>query len=284
MSRKKDSAKALAKKHLEAAAHLRLPIDRIRPNTWNMNKMPPALRTKLVHGIKDLHAKTGRLPPIVVRPHPTEADCYQIIDGFHRWDGVRMEEIDTASDAFVLDVDTRTAMILTETLNYLRGEADPDLQVKFFQTLNNDLQMPVKEIAEFVPNTAEEITDLFDAYSIQVVNVEVPDTAPAQLNEGDDGYDEAWVEMKFTVSKSQMDVIEAELARIGSLLNGKNIRGRALEFMAVTSSQTDIVNLTGELPDEPIADSDDAKRRIKLRDMKAKLKAISAGDKARTAS
>lgn len=53
-------------------------------------------------------------------------------------------------------------------------------------------------------------------------------------------------EVNFWVPKSAKKVVENEVTRISSLLEGKNVRGRALEFMAVNSSQTELDNLTGE--------------------------------------
>lgn len=50
----------------------------------------------------------------------------------------------------------------------------------------------------------------------------------------------------FWVAKDQKKVIEDEVVRVSSLLKGKNLRGRALEYMAVNSSQTDLDNFTGE--------------------------------------
>ena len=55
----------------------------------------------------------------------------------------------------------------------------------------------------------------------------------------------------FWVARDQKKVIEDEVVRISSLLKGKNLRGRALEYMAVNSSQTDLDNLTGEDVEEP---------------------------------
>jgi acyl-CoA-binding protein len=55
--------------------------------------------------------------------------------------------------------------------------------------------------------------------------------------------------MTFWVHQEQRKVIEDELVRIGALLKGKNIRGRALEGIAVISSQTPIENITGEEPE-----------------------------------
>lgn len=60
---------------------------------------------------------------------------------------------------------------------------------------------------------------------------------------------EQFVELSFWLAKDQKDVVENELTRIASLLKGKNIRGRALEAMAVISSQTPVDNITGEEPE-----------------------------------
>jgi|GEM_PF-67905 len=56
--------------------------------------------------------------------------------------------------------------------------------------------------------------------------------------------------LTFWVAKDQKGVIEDELTRIGALLKGKNLRGRALEAMAVISSQTPVENITGEEVEE----------------------------------
>lgn len=54
----------------------------------------------------------------------------------------------------------------------------------------------------------------------------------------------------FWVAREQKKVIDDELTRIASLLRGKNIRGRALEAMAVISSQTPTANITGDEPED----------------------------------
>ena len=56
--------------------------------------------------------------------------------------------------------------------------------------------------------------------------------------------------LTFWVADEQKQVIEDELVRIGALMKGKNIRGRALEAMAVISMQTPTENITGEDQEE----------------------------------
>ena len=61
---------------------------------------------------------------------------------------------------------------------------------------------------------------------------------------------EQFEKLEFWVAADQKPVIEDELVRISALLKGKNLRGRALEAMAVISSQTPTDNITGEEPEE----------------------------------
>jgi len=60
---------------------------------------------------------------------------------------------------------------------------------------------------------------------------------------------EPFEEMTFWVARDQKQVIEDELTRIAALMRGKNLRGRALEAMAVISSQTSTDNIMGEEPE-----------------------------------
>lgn len=59
-------------------------------------------------------------------------------------------------------------------------------------------------------------------------------------------------ELTFWIAKDQKPIIEDEIIRISALIKGKNLRGRALEYMAVNSSQTPLQNVTGEAPDTDV--------------------------------
>ena len=62
---------------------LRVPLDRLRPHPANPNRMDPERRATLARHIEG----SGRYPPLVVRPHPTEPEAYQLLDG-HVRDGL----------------------------------------------------------------------------------------------------------------------------------------------------------------------------------------------------
>jgi hypothetical protein len=244
-------------------------IELCEPNTWNPNKMPPDVRAKVQHGIKHLLDSAGHIPPIVVRPHPDAGSGFkwQIIDGYHRWDILRQEGV-AKIDAYILDVDTKTAMILTDTLNYLRGSPDPDLHAKYYESLLNEQQMPIAEAAEFLPVSESEIQAVVDAYGIQLISGPTSSMGDYEAKSQEDTDANVFFDVKFYVSKGQAGIIESELSRIGSLLRGKNIRGRALEFMAINSSQTPIDNLIGESSGEPDLEIDPPVKKKKKKKKK----------------
>lgn len=223
-----------------------LKVSACQPNDWNPNKMDAVTRDKLQHGIRTLLQTSGHIPPIVVRKHPSPSGGvkWQIIDGFHRWDILRQDGVKRV-DAYVLKVDTKTAMILTDTLNYLRGSPDKDLQAEYYRKLVEDEGQSIVELAKFVRETEDELRDLIEMHGIEIQEVDLTSVGSEGGEDADAEDADMMLEAKFVVSKSQQEVIERELARIGAHLEGKNIRGRALEYMAVNSSQTSIHNLMG---------------------------------------
>jgi ParB/RepB/Spo0J family partition protein len=210
--------------------------------------MNQAIREKVKTGVFDTLKKTGAIPPIIVRPHPEDHLKYEIIDGFHRWDIFRVEG-EPAIDAFVLDVDTPTAMRLTATLNYLRGEAEPESYAKYLGTLlaDSDDDITTETLASFLPESKSEIAEILESFDIDVETVDVKDEDDGYGGIGGDDDDGTWLEVKFFVAKSQAVVIEAEISRIAAILGGgKNLRGRALEYMAVNSAYVPVAEMVGD--------------------------------------
>lgn len=72
---------------------------------------------------------------------------------------------------------------------------------------------------------------------------------------------EKFEQLSFWMASDQKKVVEDELTRIASLMKGKNLRGRALEAMAVISAQTPTNNITGEEPEEPRPEFKPRKRK-----------------------
>lgn len=253
------------KKKSKPLGNFKVELSRLKPNSWNPNRMQAVLFEKLKKGLADVVKKTGRIPPVVCRPHPTEKGIFEIIDGYHRWKAYKELKFDVI-DVVSLNVDDSTARILTGNLNYLRGERDPKKYAELLSELLND-GMTVPELEAILPEDEADITDIIATYGdsdairgLLDSDDKVGEKSKKELLDEDN----VFVDLKFPVSISQSRIIQAEIDRIGKSLVGNNIEGRALEFMAVMSSQSD-------LPPDLVLPSE-RKKKEGLKGLKAKAR------------
>lgn len=229
-----------------------VPLDSCRPNPWNMNKMDKQVYEKTKLAVQETRAEAGRIPPITVRPLPGKKRMLQIIDGYHRWLmyqelGYKEIEVDVSY------VSTKRAMLMTAQLNYNRGEPDmekyPQYLAKMIKTFDD---VDPAYLAERLPDSEDEIKSYLSSIDFEVEDVRIPSDDDDELPSTKDASDtDALVELKFGVRQGAGEVIEQELARLASHLGGgKNVRGRALEVMAVLSSQTPDASIAGVMDDE----------------------------------
>lgn len=245
----------------------RVPVTSLEPNPWNPNRMPGGLFTKLIKNVEDTLKENGRIPPVVVRPHPKDKDRLQIIDGFHRYKAFKqLKKADI--DVFIMDVDDEAAKLLTANLNYLRGEKDPEKYTALLTDLMGEGEMTLDQLAELLPEDEADISDLITTYGDGAAIRKLIDAQDEkQATDKTDGLkdENTFVELRFNVSISQAKVVQREIDRIGKALSGNNVEGRALEFMAVQSSQT-------ELPPELVENAKPKAKDIDALKKKAKVK------------
>ncbi len=220
----------------------RVSLESCRPNDWNMNKVEPQMYAKLKLVIQETLDEAGQIPSITVRPHPKKKRLLQIIDGEHRWK-ILKELGQTEIDVKVLYVSTKRAMSMTAETNYLRGEPDMEKYPQYLARMMREFEdVDAKYLSERLPDSEDEIRSIMEAAELDVDEISIPDDddEDAQTASGKDASEsDALVEMKFVVRQGAAEVIERELSRLKSHLGGgKNERGRALEMMAVLSSQT----------------------------------------------
>ena len=101
---------------------LKLPIDRIMPNTYNPNEMSEEAFSFLEENVEQV----GFVDPIVVTPD--KDDNFVIIDGQHRWEQQRMTGVEDIPCVIVSNeiFDEKTLMLQTVRLNNIRGSLNPD--------------------------------------------------------------------------------------------------------------------------------------------------------------
>jgi hypothetical protein len=129
-------------------------LDHLDDHPENANRMAADALAKL-----KLHIiRTGNYPPLIVRPSPRHADRFQILDGHHRARVLRKLGHVTAHCAVWNVTDDHHAAMLLLTLNRLHGEDDPQRRGSLLAQLRRE--MPVAEMAELLPECAEDIEAL----------------------------------------------------------------------------------------------------------------------------
>ena len=130
-----------------------IPLEKLMPHPDNPNRMSNANFARLVRNIK----RTGKYEPIVVRPHPQDGNCFQIINGHHRCKA--MAELGyRQADCVVWEVDDEQTDILLATLNRLGGSDELGKKLLLLKRLNN--VMKANELAKLLPQTAKQIERL----------------------------------------------------------------------------------------------------------------------------
>ena len=131
-------------------------LDKLVAHPDNPNRMSKAKFAKLIRNIE----RTGRYEPLVVRPCPRKPDCFQIINGHHRWQALRELGYKTA-EALVWDINDQNTDILLATLNRLGGSDVLDKKLTLLKRLNKSaFDGRTAKLAKLLPQTSNQIKRL----------------------------------------------------------------------------------------------------------------------------
>lgn len=208
---------------LSSPAHLgarQVPVSDLVAHPLNSNVMSPEIREKLKVNI----ARTKRYPFLVVRPHPEEAGCYQVLDGHHRLDILR-ELGHSKARCDVWEVDDREAKLLLATLNRLEGQDQPLKRAELLHALLAD--MNVSDLAGLLPEDEKQIEELhalleFPADEVAALLEEEADRAERSLPKV----------IHFVVTPEQEEIIERAVEAASDGTPGRDRRARGLLNMA----------------------------------------------------
>jgi len=133
-----------------------LDLNHLHAHPGNANRMKAALRKKLADHI----AGSGRYPPLIVRPHPTVPEHYEILDGHHRAEILRELRHERAA-CEVWPADDQHAALLLVTLNRLHGQDDPLKRGELLATLRDS--MGLAELRRRIPEEPKKLAALLEA-------------------------------------------------------------------------------------------------------------------------
>lgn len=128
-------------------------ISRILPHPENTNRMDAETLSKLRRHIES----TGRYEPLIVRPHPAEADRFQMINGHHRLQVLKAMG-HTEARCVIWEVDDNQTRLYLATLNRLSGEDIPERRALLIGSLLESFG--VDDLAGLLPESEDQIIEL----------------------------------------------------------------------------------------------------------------------------
>lgn len=197
---------------------LLVPLARLRAHPANANVMPEELLTKLAENI----SREGDYPPLVIRNHPTEVGCYEILDGHQR--ATVLPRIGHAlAHCYLWNCDDQTALTLIATLNRLEGQDDPRKRAELIAELAK--LASVVELARLLPEDEQSLSDILNFASFDLENL-LSDLQPESSSEG------RLRSVTFALTAEDEAIVEEAVGMASGSLDGKNRRGRALAAIA----------------------------------------------------
>ena len=118
-------------------------------------------------------AGSGRYEPLVVRRHPQQEGCYELLNGHHRRRVLAQLGYERAS-CVVWEVSDEEALMLLATLNRLCGQDDPHLRGRLLEELGST--MDVEQLRKVLPETQEKLRKLLSLGSGPTVAAATPST------------------------------------------------------------------------------------------------------------
>jgi hypothetical protein len=190
-----------------------VPVDKLRPNSWNPNVQDEATFRKEMASIR----RFGFVDPIVCR---LDGALYEIIDGEHRWKAAKELGYTEIPIFDIGPISTHEAQQLTIVLNELRGKPQ---EAKLGELLRDLLSSStLDELTEVMPYSKEEFGKLaaIPAFDWEAFG----DQTRHQQGE-------RWVERIFRLPHSAAEELEKALHKAKA---GKDVSdAAALEAVAV---------------------------------------------------
>jgi len=191
-------------------------IDKLIPHPANANVMSNENMNKLRKHIE----QHKHYEPLIVRPHPKQTGCYELINGHHR--KLVLEQSGCLeANCIVWQVSDEETLMLLATMNRLNGNDEPIRRAKLLQKLSQNNQP--KELLKKLPETREQLKKLL------ALNKPPRKIRPEKITNMP-------MVMNFFVTKQEKEIIEKALRKVNHIMKnnaeGKHSRGAVLAYMA----------------------------------------------------
>ena len=177
---------------------IEMALSQLHAHPLNSNVMEERLLAKLTNHI----VRSGRYPPVIVRPLPAgKGERFQILDGHHRVEAVRRAGL-AAVRCVIWEVDDGQALLLLATLNRLQGQDDPHKRAKLIEQIKNTQGVALEQLVRDLPERSEQLK------ALAALEGKVDQRLPRQV-------DDLPVPVHFFLSRAQRSELLAKLKSIG---------------------------------------------------------------------
>jgi len=206
-----------------------IPVDKIIPNTWNPNHMKPIDFETLKESIK----RDGFRQYIRLRPHPQKGTegFFEIMDGEHRWRIVKELGAETI-EATVEDKTDAEAMLVTLTMNKLRGEFDTiklaEVIVLLRQTYTEE---ELTKMLGYTPTELKNFEELHKFDPNELKEIEAEETKKLKDLTISEKEEPLLNDLTYSVNLSQLYIIETAIEKVGEMSKEKALVSLCSEYL-----------------------------------------------------
>ena len=202
--------------------NMRVPIELITPNRWNPNVQSDFMFERERRSIR----KFGFIDDVTVREiRAGKSVTYEIIDGEHRWKAAKLEGLAEVTVKNLGTVPDEEAKTLTDILNNLRGEPDPEKQGKLITELQ---EFP--ELVEILPYTETQLEHFMKVSEFDWEEQQQRERDAAKEAGAGRGRSKGMAKLEFRVPKDAKKIIDRAVNAVMKE-TGTDNPGRALELL-----------------------------------------------------
>jgi ParB-like chromosome segregation protein Spo0J len=180
----------------------KIALEKLRPHPDNANVMSAEYLAKLRGHI----AQSAMYEPLVVRPHPREPGCYQLINGHHR--KMVLEQLEyTEANCLVWKLSDAETLMLLANINRLSGRDDVSKRAALLDKLSRRYEKD--RLLKRLPEKAERLAKMLAVnHRPKTIRPEIVAELP--------------VPMSFFVTTQQKQVVQQALGEVGRQTCGED--------------------------------------------------------------
>lgn len=228
-----------------AKAPQTLPVEQIIPNPDQPRRQfDPEALNELAASLRN----RGVLQPLIVRPHPTEPDLYQIVAGERRWRAAQIAQLHELP-VLIRELDDTEVLEVALIENIQRADLNPIEEAASFRQLMDRFGHTQERLAEALDKSRSHISNL-----LRLLNL--PEQVQGFVRDG-----------KLTAGHARALITAPDPVAMARKVIERNLSVRETEALArqATQPKPDTPRIRGEKDADTLALESDLSAQLKMR-------------------